>query len=276
MRGGVRTCAVNPCTYLISKNTMAAAVEQVSPELKILRSQFSYLVNSISVSSILPEARDTLITVRDYEDCKAQHGTGQAEKLMECVEKAVIAVPEKFDKFVFILKKVGHKAIGDQLHDMRIASSRPVLPTSATATQLPIATRQFVTSNSGDQLLSVKSDHDMSRYRTPSMDSEPALNSSHSVSPDFRPDLKQLLTACKNVSDWHSLGLHLGLRKSQLRSIELEHRHRMRIFLTVFDVWLKSSPSASWSDLTTALRAMGEDRIASDTEATYLPSKGKL
>ena len=36
---------------------MAEQVEQVSPELKALQSQFSYLVSCISVSSILPEAR---------------------------------------------------------------------------------------------------------------------------------------------------------------------------------------------------------------------------
>ena len=245
-----------------------------SPELKILRSQFSYLVNSISVSSILPEARDTLITVRDYEDCKAQH-TGQAEKLMECVERAVLADPDKFDKFVFILKKVGHTTIGDQLHDM-IASSRSVLPASATATQLPVAA-QFVTRNSANQLLSVKSDHDMSRYRTPSMDSESAMNSSHHVSSVPRPNVQQLVIACNEASSrWYLLGLHLNIEPSQLDHIEMDNRTRSRILLTMFDAWLKRSPSASWSDLITALRAIGEDSVASDIAATYLPSKGKL
>ena len=192
------------------------AVEQVSPELKILRSQFSDLVTSISVSSILPEARDTLITVRDYEDCKAENSARQAEKLMECVERAVNADPEKFAQFVIILKKVGHKAIGDRLLD------------------------------------------DM-------------MKSSH------RPDLKQLLTACGHLGhQWYMLGIYLGLKMSQLQSIEAENSNSMERLFVMFDMWLKSSPSASWSDLITALRAIDENSVASHIEATYLPSKGEL
>ena len=102
-------------------------VDQDSAELKALRSQFSYLVNSISVSSILPDARATeLITVRDYADCKAERTEyKQAEKLIECVEKAVVADTGQFDKFLSILDKIGQKAIAKHL--------RSSVPTSAAA-----------------------------------------------------------------------------------------------------------------------------------------------
>ena len=37
----------------------------------------------------------------------------------------------------------------------------------------------------------------------------------------------------------------------------------------VFDVWLKNYPSASWSDLISALKSMNEHRVASDIAARY-------
>ena len=44
----------------------------------------------------------------------------------------------------------------------------------------------------------------------------------------------------------------------------------------MFNVWLKSSLSASWSDLITALRAMGEDSVASNIAATPSSSDEQL
>ena len=92
-------------------------VDQDSAELKVLRSAYSHLVNSISVSSILPEARATeLITIRDYDDCKAESTVcKQAEKLMQCVERAVVADPEKFNSFLSILDQCEQKGIANYL-----------------------------------------------------------------------------------------------------------------------------------------------------------------
>ena len=89
----------------------------VDQELKVLRSAYRYLVNSISVASILPEVRSTeLITVCDYEDCIAE-GTvcKQAEKLMQCVERAVIADPGNFNLFLSILDRCEQKSIAEYL-----------------------------------------------------------------------------------------------------------------------------------------------------------------
>ena len=44
-----------------------------------------------------------------------------------------------------------------------------------------------------------------------------------------------------------------------------------RLKAEMFDVWLKGSPNASWTDLITALRAMDEERVASDIEAGRIP-----
>ena len=42
-----------------------------------------------------------------------------------------------------------------------------------------------------------------------------------------------------------------------------------RLKSEMFDAWLKSSPSASWSDLISALESMNEHRLASDIAALY-------
>ena len=81
-----------------------------------------------------------------------------------------------------------------------------------------------------------------------------------------------LLEAVSNVTDWHGLGRRLGLTMSQLRRIEITfHIHGVeRIKAEMFDVWLKSSPNASWADLIRALEAM--DRVASNVRAAYSPT----
>ena len=78
--------------------------------------------------------------------------------------------------------------------------------------------------------------------------------------------MNPLLEAVSSVTDWHGLGRRLGLTMSQLRGIELTYRvdgiHRLKA--EMFDVWLRGSPNASWTDLITALRAMDEGTVASD------------
>ena len=83
-----------------------------------------------------------------------------------------------------------------------------------------------------------------------------------------------LLEAVSNVTDWHGLGRRLGLTMSQLRRIEITfHIHGVeRIKAEMFDVWLKSSPNASWADLITALEVMGMDSVASNVRAAYSPT----
>ena len=85
--------------------------------------------------------------------------------------------------------------------------------------------------------------------------------------------MKHLVTACKRVSDWHTLGIQLDLTTSQLKDIDVTyHAHGVdRLKTEMFDLWLKSSPDASWTNLITALRAMDEERVASDIEAGLIP-----
>ena len=85
-------------------------------------------------------------------------------------------------------------------------------------------------------------------------------------------DVKNLLTACKNVIDWKRLGIQLGLTMAELENIyQTYHTQGIDILKShMFDVWLKNSPGASWTELVKALRALGDNRVASDIERVYV------
>ena len=87
--------------------------------------------------------------------------------------------------------------------------------------------------------------------------------------------MKHLVTACKSVTDWHTLGIQLDLTTSQLNSIYVTYyaHGTDRLKTEMFDVWLKSSPTASWDDLITALEDMGMDRERENVEIVWLTTR---
>ena len=86
--------------------------------------------------------------------------------------------------------------------------------------------------------------------------------------------MNQLVEAVNTVTNWYGLGLRLGIAICKLRGIELTfHMHGLdRLKTEMLNLWLNSSPDATWGDLITALRAMDENRVASDIEAVYSPT----
>ena len=87
-------------------------------------------MDSICFGSILPVARSTgLITVREYEDCRAERTESrQAEQLMECVERAVVADPANFNLFLCVLDQCEQKNIAEYL---RLLNRSMILPKPA-------------------------------------------------------------------------------------------------------------------------------------------------
>ena len=86
------------------------------------------------------------------------------------------------------------------------------------------------------------------------------------------PPLRLLVEAVTDVTDWYTLGLKLNLTMSQLEDIRVTYHVYNglgALKARVFDAWLKCSPSASWSDLISALKSMNEHRVASDIAAGY-------
>ena len=82
-------------------------------------------------------------------------------------------------------------------------------------------------------------------------------------------DLVDVKRALKNVNDWQSLGLQLGLLYPTLERIEVEHRGAIERCKTKMIVsWLQQQDNVtrigvpSWSVLRAALRKIGENEIA--------------
>ena len=103
------------------------------------------------------------------------------------------------------------------------------------------------------------------------MNTDPHKEMNESTEKPVTPlTVKELMVAVSNVSDWHALGIQLDLTMSQLKDIDITcHKEGLkRIKAEMFDAWLKSSSSASWNDLIKALKAIGEDKVASQIEAS--------
>ena len=82
--------------------------------------------------------------------------------------------------------------------------------------------------------------------------------------------LQYLVIAAKDViTEWHDLGLHLGLPDSTLKLIgsspDIEGHLRMML-----SKWLDYDPEASWDKLANALNIMGKNAIAANIRSKYV------
>ena len=79
--------------------------------------------------------------------------------------------------------------------------------------------------------------------------------------------MKNLSSELKLIADWLQLGIKLGLLPAQLHQIKREHPSDIeRRKVKVFDLWLQSTPGASWRRIVTALREMGDVTTAEKIE----------
>lgn len=100
------------------------------------------------------------------------------------------------------------------------------------------------------------------------------------LTPDFKCPLtpisgtlnaKNLASELKYVANWYQLGIKLGLRPDRLRQIEMEHPGDIeRYQLELVDLWLQNTPCASWRQIITALRELGELTTADRIEQEYV------
>ena len=83
--------------------------------------------------------------------------------------------------------------------------------------------------------------------------------------------MKNLSSELSTVSKWYQLGIRLGLQPSQLHKIEQEVPTDIeRRKVEVVNVWLQSTPGASWRHIVTALREMGDLTTAERIELKYV------
>lgn len=80
----------------------------------------------------------------------------------------------------------------------------------------------------------------------------------------------QLLSCeLQSVSNWYVLGIRLGLEPYQLNQIEEKTTDIERRKIEMYDLWLRTTPGASWSHIVTALREMEEITTAERIQQKY-------
>ena len=86
------------------------------------------------------------------------------------------------------------------------------------------------------------------------------------------PSLQELSNELNLVSDWHTLGVKLGVQPTNLSMIERNHHgDTARCKHEMLYCWLQTAhtPSPSWEAITEALFQMGEHKLAMNIRAKY-------
>lgn len=99
---------------------MAVAVTTVpgySPEAESLKLTYSYLVKSIEIDSVIPDALSRqLLTSRQRDDCAGESTDyKKAEKFLGYLERAINGDSNKFHTFVQILDETSQAKIASKL-----------------------------------------------------------------------------------------------------------------------------------------------------------------
>ena len=86
-------------------------------------------------------------------------------------------------------------------------------------------------------------------------------------------DLRELLNLLEDVTEWHQLGLQLGLKEPSLETVECGYKNPSDAKREMLKLWLKkdsqipyAASGATWRSLTKALRAIGYNVLAKRIE----------
>ena len=85
--------------------------------------------------------------------------------------------------------------------------------------------------------------------------------------------MKNLSGALKDVSDWETLGVRLGVRMPRIREISVK-RNRDPHFckMDLLDHWLTTDLAVSWEKVAIALDEMDFQKIAEEIRTVYCSS----
>lgn len=96
-----------------------------------------------------------------------------------------------------------------------------------------------------------------------------ATMSDRTTQSDLKLKLKDVVVAVRDVTEWHDLGLQLGLPEHVLKLIEahpnIEGHRRMML-----SKWLESDPQASWEKLIAALMTLRRKDVAENIRRQLL------
>ena len=89
-------------------------------------------------------------------------------------------------------------------------------------------------------------------------------------------NFKSLCGELKTVTDWHQLGINLGVPADELRRIERDYQGNDRRRAEMLDLWLQRTPNATWEDVVRALQQMGENAVAEEIREKYIKGRSEL
>ena len=79
--------------------------------------------------------------------------------------------------------------------------------------------------------------------------------------------VKELDEALKDLVNWKRFAIRLpGINSADANKITADFNSVDERKMGLFDLWLSRYPSASWTDVVSALKGIGEDRIAREIE----------
>ena len=85
-------------------------------------------------------------------------------------------------------------------------------------------------------------------------------------------ELKDLVLAVKDITDWYGLGLQLSLPEYMLNIIKAERLPVEESAREMLSKWLDYDPDASWEKLASALEAMGKRAMAERIRRQFVRS----
>lgn len=89
--------------------------------------------------------------------------------------------------------------------------------------------------------------------------------------------LRAILSELEGVSNWHALGIRLGVPPDKLDVIEQNHsKDAVRCKTETIRRWLNNAATPNWKNLALALYEIGEKGAAGKIEEKYLKCKGLL
>lgn len=72
---------------------------------------------------------------------------------------------------------------------------------------------------------------------------------------------------------WVTLGVQLGIPKSELNNIEVKYQNNSkRCLVEMLEEWLqqKVDPSPSWADVVNAVKSLGDNQLEKELREKYL------
>ena len=91
------------------------------------------------------------------------------------------------------------------------------------------------------------------------------------------PSLPDLTNEVASVMNWYRLGLNLGMMKSQLDVIEIDHTRNIdQCKIEMLSCWLKSAKHPTWKAVADALNWMSHHVAALEIKKRYCSSSSVI